>query len=212
MFVVSEEERAAIRQAFEAGGEWAAVTELRRYFPLQRNEDALAAVRAIMQWRSKRPLQVRGHKPEDAGSKQTSASIGPVDTGHDNNSVFETTGRNATLLDRKDWTPATFEAVAAEHGGTGAVITIALDGEVCGAFGIDQRAAADHVMVWVVTHLPTGQRLPREFLTRAAAIACVIRLEGLDCWSMVDAAAMQRHPDTVVAQRVLIEAPGSREG
>jgi hypothetical protein len=46
MFVVSEEERSAIRQAFEAGGEWAAVAELRRYFPLQRNEDAQAAISA----------------------------------------------------------------------------------------------------------------------------------------------------------------------
>ncbi len=52
MFVVSEEERAAIHRAYEAGGEWAAVAELRRYFPIERNEDALFAVRAIVQWRS----------------------------------------------------------------------------------------------------------------------------------------------------------------
>ena len=51
MFVVSEEERAAIRRAFEAGGEWAAVAELRRYFPIERNEDALLAVHSIVRWR-----------------------------------------------------------------------------------------------------------------------------------------------------------------
>ncbi|WP_188262703.1 hypothetical protein [Azospirillum tabaci] len=52
MFVVSEEERTAIRRAFDDGGEWSAVAELRRYFPIERNEDALSAVRAIVRWRS----------------------------------------------------------------------------------------------------------------------------------------------------------------
>ena len=51
MFVVSEDERAAIRRTFKAGGEWAAVAELRRYFPIERNEDALFAVRSIVRWR-----------------------------------------------------------------------------------------------------------------------------------------------------------------
>jgi hypothetical protein len=45
MFLVSEEERAAIRQAFEA------VVELRRHFRIDRNEDALFAVRSIVAWR-----------------------------------------------------------------------------------------------------------------------------------------------------------------
>ena len=48
MFVVSEKQRASIRRAFEVDGEWATVAELRRYFPLQRNEDALSAVRVIV--------------------------------------------------------------------------------------------------------------------------------------------------------------------
>ena len=51
MFMVTEEERRAIRRAYEAGGEWAAVVELRRYFAIEDNENALCAVRSIVRWR-----------------------------------------------------------------------------------------------------------------------------------------------------------------
>ena len=51
MFTVSEDERAAICRAYEEGGEWAAVAELRRYFPIEDNQNALFAVRSIVRWR-----------------------------------------------------------------------------------------------------------------------------------------------------------------
>lgn len=51
MFSVSQDEAAAIQNAFHESGEWAAVAELRRYFPIQDNTDALNAVRAIARWR-----------------------------------------------------------------------------------------------------------------------------------------------------------------
>ena len=52
MFTVSEEERAAIRRAYDEGGEWAAVAELRRFFRIEDNQNALFAVRSIVRWRS----------------------------------------------------------------------------------------------------------------------------------------------------------------
>lgn len=51
MFSVSQEEAAAIQTAFHERGEWAAVAELRRYFAIQDNADALNAVRTIARWR-----------------------------------------------------------------------------------------------------------------------------------------------------------------
>jgi len=51
MFSVSQEETAAIQAAFHERGEWAAVAELRRYFHIQDNADALNVVRAIARWR-----------------------------------------------------------------------------------------------------------------------------------------------------------------
>jgi hypothetical protein len=51
MFVVDEETAAAIRRAWEAGGELAGVVELRRHFPLiADNEQARRCVRAIVGW------------------------------------------------------------------------------------------------------------------------------------------------------------------
>ena len=51
MFVVDEETAAAIRRAWEAGGELAGVVELRRHFPLVTdNEQARRCVRAIVGW------------------------------------------------------------------------------------------------------------------------------------------------------------------
>lgn len=51
MFSVSQEEAVAIQTAFHERGEWAAVAELRRYFAIQNNADALNAVRTITRWR-----------------------------------------------------------------------------------------------------------------------------------------------------------------
>ncbi|HYF88027.1 hypothetical protein [Azospirillum sp.] len=206
MFVVSEDERSAIRQAFEAGGEWAAVAELRRYFPLQRNEDALSAVRAIVRWPSEASLSNRNTRrrsdpPSLRATAPETTMIKPP----------KVAGRNADLVGNGQWTPATYEAVAADPAGGDGIMTIMLSGDVCGAFGIDQRVAEDKATVWVVTHLLTGQRLPREFLTREAATACVEKLQGLRCWNSGDAAAMLSHPDTPLAQRTLLMAPDSRE-
>ena len=51
MFVVDEETAAAIRRAWEAGGELAGVVELRRHFPLiADNAQARRCVRAIVSW------------------------------------------------------------------------------------------------------------------------------------------------------------------
>ena len=51
MFVVDEEAAAAIRRAWEAGGEPAGVVELRRHFPLiADSEQARRCVRAIVGW------------------------------------------------------------------------------------------------------------------------------------------------------------------
>jgi hypothetical protein len=57
MFSVTEVEAAAIRAAFEQGGEWAAALELRRLFPgVTDNAAARAFARTIAGWR---PLPVR---------------------------------------------------------------------------------------------------------------------------------------------------------
>jgi hypothetical protein len=51
MFVVDEETAAAIRRAWEKGGELAGVVELRRHFPLiTDNANARRCVRAIVGW------------------------------------------------------------------------------------------------------------------------------------------------------------------
>ena len=53
MFVVSEEEAAAIRTAFEQEGEFSAIVEFRRRFRLiQDNEQARTHVRIITGWQS----------------------------------------------------------------------------------------------------------------------------------------------------------------
>jgi hypothetical protein len=57
MFSVSEAEAAAIRAAFEQGGEFAAAVELRRLFPgVTDNVEARECARTIAAWR---PLPVR---------------------------------------------------------------------------------------------------------------------------------------------------------
>ncbi len=51
MFVVDEETAAAIRCAWDEGGELSAVVELRRHFPLITDgENARRCVRAIVGW------------------------------------------------------------------------------------------------------------------------------------------------------------------
>ena len=59
MFVVSEEEAAAIRAAFDRGGEFAAAVELRRRFPgVTDNERARECARTIAGWKPlKRPAR-----------------------------------------------------------------------------------------------------------------------------------------------------------
>ena len=52
MFTISEEEAAAIRAAFDRGGEFAAAVELRRRFPgISDNEQARQCARTIVGWR-----------------------------------------------------------------------------------------------------------------------------------------------------------------
>ena len=52
MFVVSETDAAAIRTAFEQGGEFSAAVELRRRFPgILDNEQARACARTIAGWK-----------------------------------------------------------------------------------------------------------------------------------------------------------------
>ena len=52
MFSVSEAEAAAIRTAFEQGGEFAAAVELRRLFPgVTDNAEARECARTIAAWR-----------------------------------------------------------------------------------------------------------------------------------------------------------------
>ena len=57
MFVVSESEAAAIRSAYETGGELSAVVELRRLFPgIADNENARQCARTIASWTPLPPL------------------------------------------------------------------------------------------------------------------------------------------------------------
>ena len=64
MFTVTESEAAAIRSAYENGGELSAVVELRRYFPgIADNENARRCTRTITGWTPPAPLP--GRKPGD---------------------------------------------------------------------------------------------------------------------------------------------------
>lgn len=61
MFTVSESEAETIRQAFHERGEWSAVVELRRLFPVfANNPEALRCVRAIAGWQ---PLPAPSEAP-----------------------------------------------------------------------------------------------------------------------------------------------------
>jgi hypothetical protein len=61
MFMVSEEDAAAIRTTFEQEGELSAVIELRRRFPgIADNARARECVRTIAGWRPVSPLPAKG--------------------------------------------------------------------------------------------------------------------------------------------------------
>jgi hypothetical protein len=61
MFMVSEEDAAAIRTTFEQEGELSAVIELRRRFPgIADNARARECVRTIARWRPVSPLPAKG--------------------------------------------------------------------------------------------------------------------------------------------------------
>jgi hypothetical protein len=60
MFVVTEAEAAAIRAAFDQGGEFAAAVELRRHFPGITNAQARECARTILSWK---PLHLPPRPP-----------------------------------------------------------------------------------------------------------------------------------------------------
>jgi hypothetical protein len=63
MFVVSEAEAAAIRAAFDRGGEFSAAVELRRLFPgVTDNLEARECARAIAAWKPL-PANLRPVRP-----------------------------------------------------------------------------------------------------------------------------------------------------
>jgi hypothetical protein len=69
MFVVNEAEAAAIRAAYEQGGELSAVVELRRLFPgLANNENTRACALSIAGWEPKPPPP---EKPRRARSRRS---------------------------------------------------------------------------------------------------------------------------------------------
>jgi hypothetical protein len=68
MFTVDEATAAAIRAAFDQGGELSAMVELRRHFPLIRdNEQARACVRTIASWKPLAPKPLRARRPPRRG-------------------------------------------------------------------------------------------------------------------------------------------------
>ena len=67
VFTVTESQAAAIRNAYESGGELSAVAELRRYFPgITDNENARRCARAIAGWTPLPPLP-----PQKARKRRT---------------------------------------------------------------------------------------------------------------------------------------------
>jgi hypothetical protein len=70
MFTVSEVDAAAIRTAYEQGGELSAAIELRRLFPgITDNENARRCARSIAGWT---PLPVQPAKQRPAGWRRAS--------------------------------------------------------------------------------------------------------------------------------------------
>jgi hypothetical protein len=72
MFAVSEADAAAIRTAYEQGGELSAAIELRRLFPgVIDNENALRCARSIAAWQ---PLPVQPVKPRRGSRRRRSTA------------------------------------------------------------------------------------------------------------------------------------------
>jgi hypothetical protein len=68
MFCVSEADAAAIRTAYEQGGELSAAVELRRLFPgIIDNENARLCARSIASWQ---PLPVQPAKPRPVNRRR----------------------------------------------------------------------------------------------------------------------------------------------
>ena len=55
MFVISRDAADAIQAAYDEGGEWAAVVELRRHFAIPDNQAARHAVQIIAGWTAPPP-------------------------------------------------------------------------------------------------------------------------------------------------------------
>jgi hypothetical protein len=71
MFMVNEAEAAAIRRAYEEGGELAAAIELRRHFPgIQDNANARLCARTIAGW-SPLPPVVKRRSVKNRGKPAT---------------------------------------------------------------------------------------------------------------------------------------------
>jgi hypothetical protein len=76
MFIVSEAEAAAIRTAYEQGGELAAAVELRRLFPgLANNENTRICARTIAGWKSMPELGGGVGKPGPANVHAAACQI-----------------------------------------------------------------------------------------------------------------------------------------
>jgi hypothetical protein len=70
MFVVTEEDEAAIRAVYEQRGEFAAALELRRLFPgITDNAQALVCARSIAGWKPL-PLRPRKRMPKVPGLRR----------------------------------------------------------------------------------------------------------------------------------------------
>jgi hypothetical protein len=80
MFAVDEPTAEAIRRAFHDSGELSAVVELRRYFPLIRdNEQARACVRTIAGWKPLPPTPVRAGRSAMADNVITAEMAATLD-------------------------------------------------------------------------------------------------------------------------------------
>jgi hypothetical protein len=83
MFVVSEAEAAAIRTAFDRGGEFSAAVELRRLFPgVIDMADAKACARTIAGWAPLRPVRlpsIAGLLGPPAGLRAAHEAAGPFE-------------------------------------------------------------------------------------------------------------------------------------
>jgi len=76
MFAVSEEDAAAIKAAFEHGGEFSAAIELRRRFPLiNDNDQALEHARIIAGWQPIRAIPQSRKAAKSESGKHPDAAL-----------------------------------------------------------------------------------------------------------------------------------------